>query len=256
MVGYKVGQCLRTHRLVGMSCPSRFPVYERNLRETGNVSQQSQCDDKLLFIRVMSPRCSWHCLCHTHIYAQRASGGRTLNVMYVNAQWTAWKGNGNVSLSTSFPLWTHILIYRDTHGCLSFSFFPKGLWDSAYITPAGSRGRNAMAGAECSEVLECAVGKYERGKKGEREGDENKNERDSAGLESCLCFRLKRVFRVWLYCLTVRWIQWLKLRCQTCTDWHDGLVCLINTLLSVCVMHPDDSVNLYYTGLQCMWCSS
>lgn len=70
MVGYKVGQCLRTHRLVGMSCPSRFPVYERNLRETGNVSQQSQCDDKLLFIRVMSPRCSWHCLCHTHICAE------------------------------------------------------------------------------------------------------------------------------------------------------------------------------------------
>lgn len=35
-----------------------------------------------------------------------------------------------------------------------------------------------MAGAECSRVLECAVGKYER-EKGEREREENKNERDS-----------------------------------------------------------------------------
>ncbi len=164
------------HRLVGMSCPSRFPVYERNLRETGNVSQQSQHDNKLLFIRVMSPRCSWH-LCHTHIHTQRASGGQTLNGFYVNGQRTVWKGNGNVSLSTSFLLRTYILIYRHTHGCWSFSFFPKGLWDCAYITPAGSRGRNAMAGAECSKVLECAVGKYERGK---RENEkENKNERDS-----------------------------------------------------------------------------
>lgn len=34
-----------------------------------------------------------------------------------------------------------------------------------------------MAGAECSKVLECAVGKYERGKMENEK--ENKNERDS-----------------------------------------------------------------------------
>ncbi len=107
---------MRIHRLVGMSCPFRFPVYERNLRETGNVSQQSQHDDKLLFIRVMSLtlRCSWHWLCRTHIHTQythtqRASGGQTLNGFYVNGLRTVQ--NGNVSLSTSFPLWTYIYIY-------------------------------------------------------------------------------------------------------------------------------------------------
>jgi len=83
MVGYKIGLCVRMHRLVGMSCPSRFPVYERNLRETGNVSQQSQCDDKLLFYQGYESALQLALLVsHTH-YAQRASGGQTLNVMYV-----------------------------------------------------------------------------------------------------------------------------------------------------------------------------
>lgn len=137
MVGYKVGLCVCMHRLVGMSCPSRFPVYERNLRETGNVSQQSQCDDKLLFIRVMSPRCSWHCLCHTHTHthAQRASGGQTLNVMYVNAHWTVWKGNGNASLSTSFPLRTYILTLQAHTWLLELLIFSPKVFGTLPISP-------------------------------------------------------------------------------------------------------------------------
>lgn len=75
-------------------------------------------------------------------------------------------------------IFVHMHIYKlhtNTHTHIGYTgsntsvdifshFFPKGPWDCAYITPAGSGGRNAMAGAECSKVLECAVGKYERKK--------------------------------------------------------------------------------------------
>lgn len=115
------------------------------------------------FIRVMSPRCSWHWLCHTHTESLRWSD--------VERFVCKWPANGVKRkrkcifkhIFSSEDIYT--LVYRRIRGCWSFSFFPKGLWDCAYITPAGSRGRNAIAGAECSKVLECAVGKYERGKR-------------------------------------------------------------------------------------------
>ncbi len=113
---------MRIHRLVGMSCPFRFPVYERNLRETGNVSQQSQHDDKLLFIRVMSLtlRCSWHWLCRTHIHTQYT---HTESLRWSDIEWVLckWPANGAKRkcifkhIFSSVDIYIYIYTYIQAH---------------------------------------------------------------------------------------------------------------------------------------------
>ncbi len=137
---------MRIHRLVGMSCPFRFPVYERNLRETGNVSQQSQHDDKLLFIRVMSLtlRCSWHWLCRTHIHTQYT---HTESLRWSDIEWVLckWPANGAKrkcifkhifsSVDIYIYIYIYIYLYTGTHTAAGAShFFPK-IFGTVPISP-------------------------------------------------------------------------------------------------------------------------